>query len=500
MGRLLRYGALLLWIVAVGLGQAAVHVVDDDNVPCFGAAYRTIQDAVAFAEAGDTIEICPGLYQEQVVLTKPMALRGRPVGSQKVVLRPPALPASRPSLNGNRSVAAGIVVDARQVALSELVVDMTATGAAGCSPLVAGVYLRGASGPVTDVVVVGAGAAAPSSCDTGVGLLAESGQIGEYIGRPLFARALVSVDRCRFSANQKGGIAGVGDRTVARVSDTLVEGNGSGANRVENGIEISRGASARIRGIRVRAFESPQPGIVATGLLFYGAARARLKNSTINGAQVGVFVVGDRTSVLRSQLDAIGSDGLVFFGFKNRAFGNLIAGAGVAGIFVDGDQTRVRRGLVSDSPVGVWVAEGDGNSVRGVEYRGVAQRERWNVPRAMDPTAVDPLTLDECAVDSDCDDGNPCTAEVCDLGGGGVCAGSALPDGTPCVDGNLCNGDETCGGGACLPGVPLICLDGNECTADICDFVLGCQFPALPDGTPCTGGTCQSVPDPVCVP
>src|SRR5262249_23519793 len=80
-----------------GQARANILVVDDDNVPCFSAPYHNINAALAVAEAGDEIDVCPGLYSEQVVLTKVLTLRGMPVGSQKAVIMPPALPASRPS-------------------------------------------------------------------------------------------------------------------------------------------------------------------------------------------------------------------------------------------------------------------------------------------------------------------------------------------------------------------------------------------------------------------
>lgn len=48
-----------------------------------------------------------------------------------------------------------------------------------------------------------------------------------------------------------------------------------------------------------------------------------------------------------------------------------------------------------------------------------------------------------------------------------------------CNDGDLCNGQETCGeNGFCVPGEPLSCDDGIECTLNRCSPTLGCQFPA----------------------
>jgi hypothetical protein len=48
----------------------------------------------------------------------------------------------------------------------------------------------------------------------------------------------------------------------------------------------------------------------------------------------------------------------------------------------------------------------------------------------------------------------------------------------------VCNGDETCGAlGVCLPGLPLVCTDGNPCTDNTCDATDGCQVANSAPGT-----------------
>ncbi|MBZ5641119.1 MAG: DNRLRE domain-containing protein, partial [Acidobacteriia bacterium] len=86
-----------------------------------------------------------------------------------------------------------------------------------------------------------------------------------------------------------------------------------------------------------------------------------------------------------------------------------------------------------------------------------------------------------------CDDGNVCTDDSCNQTTGCVHANNTLP----CDDGTVCNGHEVCGGGTCNAGTPLNCNDGNVCTTDSCDSVGGCQHAnnTLPcdDGTVCNG-------------
>jgi hypothetical protein len=91
------------------------------------------------------------------------------------------------------------------------------------------------------------------------------------------------------------------------------------------------------------------------------------------------------------------------------------------------------------------------------------------------------------------DDGNPCTTDGCNSSTGVQHAPVAA--GTPCPDGNVCNGAETCNAsGACVEGSPPQVDDGNSCTADSCDPVNGPQHAAAPVGTPCLDSTvCNGV-------
>ena len=68
-----------------------------------------------------------------------------------------------------------------------------------------------------------------------------------------------------------------------------------------------------------------------------------------------------------------------------------------------------------------------------------------------------------CSTAVDCEDGNPCTTDVCNADSS--CQNDALPDGSSCSDGDACNGPETCQAGFCAVSVPLVCDDGNPCTS-----------------------------------
>jgi hypothetical protein len=91
-------------------------------------------------------------------------------------------------------------------------------------------------------------------------------------------------------------------------------------------------------------------------------------------------------------------------------------------------------------------------------------------------------------------DGNACTADTCNPADGSC--GLPVGDGGPCDDGDLCTTDTTCTGGVCGGGTSVTCSDdGDPCTADVCDPATGsCGMPAA-DGAPCDDGEQCTLPD-----
>ncbi|RME22011.1 MAG: hypothetical protein D6806_13640 [Deltaproteobacteria bacterium] len=79
----------------------------------------------------------------------------------------------------------------------------------------------------------------------------------------------------------------------------------------------------------------------------------------------------------------------------------------------------------------------------------------------------------ECTVAAQCDDGNPCTDDLC---AGGKCVHNNNDD--PCDDGQECSTGDHCANGVCVGETTLDCDDGNPCTEDTCSDDEGCvHFP-----------------------
>ncbi len=92
-----------------------------------------------------------------------------------------------------------------------------------------------------------------------------------------------------------------------------------------------------------------------------------------------------------------------------------------------------------------------------------------------------------------CDDGNDCTSESCDPMVGCVVANMA--EDTPCDDGSECSAGDRCVSGTCTPAMGLSCDDDNSCTANDCDVASGCLNTPLATATPCNDGDACTVMD-----
>ncbi len=118
----------------------------------------------------------------------------------------------------------------------------------------------------------------------------------------------------------------------------------------------------------------------------------------------------------------------------------------------------------------------------------------FNIPPALIASATFPSC--NLCVNLNCDDGNVCTDDSCDPVVGCMNTANTIP----CDDGNACTSTDVCGFGICLGLNPLDCDDSNLCTDDSCDPGSGCQnapnidpcddSDACTDNDTCGGGSC----------
>jgi hypothetical protein len=96
-----------------------------------------------------------------------------------------------------------------------------------------------------------------------------------------------------------------------------------------------------------------------------------------------------------------------------------------------------------------------------------------------------------CGVQDQCNDASTCDPKT------GICTPHPKANGTPCDDGNACTRSDSCHGGVCVGGNPVVCGAPDQChMAGTCDPTTGaCTNAEKPDGTPCNDGNACTRPD-----
>jgi hypothetical protein len=245
-----RFSVLLLALITVLTlapqpVSAATLTVDDDGVDCPGAGFTAVGTAVLAAADGDTIEICSGVYVEQVTLTKRLTLQARP-GHLPLLQAPPAMAEPRAIIR----VGAGFVA---QVTIEGL--SVKGPGGAGCGSIRAGIRVdSGSSATIRNNRITDIREDPLGNCASGVGILVgrQSDVItgtATIVGNVIedYQKAGIVIDNAGSSASVRGNrIAGVGPTGVI----------------AQNGIQVSRGAHATIteNEIVFNFFLNPQLG------------------------------------------------------------------------------------------------------------------------------------------------------------------------------------------------------------------------------------------------
>jgi len=162
-------------------GSGKKLIVGQPSTPCPGAMYTTIGDAVTAAGPGDEIDICPALYPEQLIITKPLKLVGIEVNGVNRILIQPALT----DLMGLATEAVITVMNTQGVVIENLAIDASHNTVATCSPGLAGVHFFNASGKVKDSAIFGAQLTNPTGCSklpvlNGFGVLVDATQPGPF--------------------------------------------------------------------------------------------------------------------------------------------------------------------------------------------------------------------------------------------------------------------------------------------------------------------------------
>jgi hypothetical protein len=357
-------------------------VVDDDN-RCRTLKGRrqftSIQAAVDAARVGETIQVCPGTYREQVRVNKSVSIVGVRFENQNLVLiQPTVATPNTTNANGNGNpIAAIILVDGvRNVNLENLTVD--GSGGSGGSRLI-GVFYRNASGKVEHVAVRNIN---PNLNNASLGILAQSGTQG---GQDNASR--LEVLNSSVHDYDRGGIIGNGTGTVLVARGNRVSGSGERSATLQNGIQIGFGATGSIEDNFVfnnffggcNSIETcAQTGGASNILAFGGSGDApqrgiRVTGNTVSRSQNNIALGGGLTdgsllTVVNARVernnvsDTDIFDAIAVVGNNNRVTRNRIFNSRRNAIFVLGNDNRVAGNIIDEAFVGIFEDEPSNNN------------------------------------------------------------------------------------------------------------------------------------------
>jgi len=119
---------------------------------CKTGAYPTIGAAVAAVPAGSTIDVCPGTYPEQVVITQPLTLKGI-AGGAAAVVTVPAGGLTQFDSTWEPVYYQILVQTTGPVNISNLAIDGTGGTVPESTDDLAGIYFLNSSGTISDASI-----------------------------------------------------------------------------------------------------------------------------------------------------------------------------------------------------------------------------------------------------------------------------------------------------------------------------------------------------------
>jgi hypothetical protein len=312
---------------AAVLQGAQTRIVGLPGVPCPNAQYTSIAAAVAAASAGDVIDICPGTYQEQLIITKPITLLGIEVNGVNRVLIQPTLK----DLQGLATEAALTVTNTAGVTIRDLVIDASHNTVTACKPGLAAVRFLNASGTLMNSVVMGAQLANPLGCSTSFPY--GNGAAVYVDNNPGTGPFQVSIQGNSIHDFTAYGVKAEGAGVTANITSNTITGVGPAGGIFQFGVFVVNGAVAQIE---TNIITEGLCGSLSTtdcinqrseGVTLRAAGDGTVVDgNTINSAQSGIFINGaNNLRVSNNQITNIdGMSGIDIQATKSRDFTNSL--------------------------------------------------------------------------------------------------------------------------------------------------------------------------------
>lgn len=245
---------------------------------CNDPGYPTVQSAVTAADPGDRINVCPGTYREQVIIpTGKDGIRLRSVERWKAIIKAPAVMTSPKAIvrvNG-----------AHHVGIRAFTITGPGVGGGRCDdpPLEYGVRVDdGGSADILGNHITQIRDDPFDGCQNGVAIQVGRAVDGTSGSATIFGNLIDNF--------QKNGITVSGDGSNGEIANNRVFGIGPTLIIAQNGIQVSSGATARVRNnVVANAIYTPET-FVSTGILLFQSGKVVTDDNTATSNDVGIFL------------------------------------------------------------------------------------------------------------------------------------------------------------------------------------------------------------------
>lgn len=370
---------VLVVCFAAQTAQAAAVVVGTCKA---GVHFTTIGAAVAAAPLGATVNVCPGVYPEQVTITQSLKLVGIVDSltghNAAVVVSPPdGVVANTTDLHGF-PVAAQILVDGTSnVTVSNLTIDGSNNGLTDCATDLEGIFFKNSSGTISNNALRNQ-ILAPElvGCQDGLAIFVEANS-----PQP------VSILTNSIRNYDKGGIVVDGPGPNATIKGNTVIGIGATDQIAQNGIQVAYGATATITSNNVADNIYTGAFYGSSGILIYGSSGVTVTSNTVDSTQYAIVTVNSPTDVADGTtitLNHIGGtqtfDAIDLCSSGNIAKSNIIHGSAQSAIHTDdecptdtatsGNNNTVSSNTINEACAGILFT-GTGNTLAPNKYYNV---------------------------------------------------------------------------------------------------------------------------------
>jgi hypothetical protein len=307
---------LLVLAAQVPLASATVTYVVGSCKPTL-PSFTTINGALSATTKPNVIQICPGIYPEEVGIYFPVTMEGISAGnSDQIVITPPSgglFVDSGDDLGDLVAAQVLVEADGGEVNLSNLIIDGYGNNVAtGADTYVVGVFYQNTRGTVKDVIVRN-----QNGNGQGVGIWLEGGS----------ANPSVVVESNNVQVPDYAGIYAETNSSTSEVTANI-KGNylaSTFSNSI--GVDLLSGLTASVTGNLITA---GYEGILISG------GKGSVSQNKIEGTPLGIDLETDTVSV------------------TSNAIYNTLGGYGI-GIVADSSVAPVTGNTVAQSPFGIFL-------------------------------------------------------------------------------------------------------------------------------------------------